>query len=81
MNKIAQLTDLFSAEDGLNFNTGRAARMASAGKKASKPPHVREESSGASSSEEGAPSLGAGKVSRLMGAGNDRDKDNVSLPD
>lgn len=38
MNKIAQLTDLFSAEDGLNFNTGRAARMASAGKKASKPP-------------------------------------------
>ncbi len=38
MNEMAQLSDLFSAEDGLNFNTGRAARMASAGKTASKPP-------------------------------------------
>lgn len=34
MNEIAQLTDLFSVEEGLNFNTGRAARMGPSGKPA-----------------------------------------------
>lgn len=37
MNEIAQLTDLFSAEEGLNFNTGRAARLNTSGKPTMKP--------------------------------------------
>ncbi len=40
MNEIAQLTDLFSAEEGLNFNTGRAARVTVGGKPAIKKPAV-----------------------------------------